>query len=584
MNPASHPKSSQPPLGTPSLVPHHSTVLVGLLLLLTYPWLNPFAPNPSPMMVPWLMAWACGVAAWWLAGSLVPQGGLWRGAPWVGAWLALWVFWVVLRTPVLNSETLFTVCALGLLALAVDIGARALSHEGLLRTVLWAWLLAALVSSFIALLQYLELAHYFYPLMNIATQGEAFGNLRQRNQFATLANIGLAVLLLGPLLKGAKPTGEGLLKKWWSLLWPYLAMGLLVKANVASVSRTGTIGLLLVVALAWVWRGRKDPRVKWMAIAAPVVYVLAALSLPTVGEWFTGRPGNSLFARLDMGGLQMCTSRKALYLNVMELIAQQPWLGWGWRELSFAHYQAQYSGPRFCDILDNAHNLPLQLAVELGIPAAAALMLGLLVPILLAKPWRETVGTRQVAWGVLVLLALHSMLEYPLWYGPFLMAFGLCLGLLWPDQAAASSKAGPDKPTPEPVQAAFYARTLAATAGVLAVLFAAIAFLSMSQNFMTPASRSDTLAAFNERWPAGYWLFARQTQFAHLVTTTLEESDPAQRYALASALLHYSPEPRVVAAQLEAGENLGLPLVQRQAMERQFASIYPAEYKDWKNR
>jgi O-antigen ligase len=565
-----------------------------LLCLLAYPWLNPFAPNPSPTMVPWLAAWFCGIAAWWRVGMLAPEG-LWRGASWIAAWLAVWVLVVVWRTPMLNSETLFTVCALGLLALAVDMGARAAGHVGILRTVMWAWLLASLLSSVIALLQYLELARYFYPLMNIATDGEAFANLRQRNQFATLANMGLAVLLLGGVQGSSKaalsrqspPPALSIFQKWWPSLWPWLAMGLLVKANAASVSRTGMIGLLMVVAFAVMWRGRSDKRLRLLACAAPVVYVLAALCLPYVSQWFTGHMGNSLFVRLDLSGLQSCTSRKALYLNVLELIAQKPWLGWGWRELSFAHYEAQYDSTRFCEILDNAHNLPLQLAVELGVPAATLLVLGFLVPVVKAQPWRERVGVRQLAWAILALLMLHSLLEYPLWYAPFLMAFGLCLGLLWPDKslaASASGAASEDTSFRSPASSAspwFLPRTLGAIAGIIAVLFASVAFMSMSQSFLPPDARSAALWSFNQRWPVAYWLFARQSQFAHLVTHSLEESDPAQRYALATALLHYSPEPRVVKAQLEAAEKLGLPLAQREAMARQFEAVYPAEYKEW---
>ena len=561
-----------------------------LLCLLAYPWLNPFAPNPAPMMVPWLAAWLCAIAAWWQVSILAPEG-LWRGASWIAAWLALWVLVIVVRTPVLNSETLFTVCALGLLALAVDMGARAAGHGGILRTVLWAWLLAALISSVIALFQYLELAKYFYPLMNIATDGEAFANLRQRNQFATLANMGLAVLLLGGLQGSphiaSTRQGESIevsgFQKWWPVLWPWLAMGLLVKANAASVSRTGMIGVLMVAGLAWVWRGRTDKRIRLLALAVPLVYVLAALCLPYVSQWFTGHMGHSLFVRLELSGLQSCTSRKALYLNVLELIAQKPWLGWGWRELSIAHYEAQYSSTRFCEILDNAHNLPLQLAVELGLPAAALLVLGFLVPVVKAQPWRERVGVRQLAWAILALLLLHSMLEYPLWYAPFLMAFGLCLGLLWPAPSVVAS-ASEDASFQSLLSSAtpwFLPRTIGAVAGVVAVLFASAAFMSMSQSFLPPDARSATLWSFNQRWPAANWIFARQSQFAHLVTHSLEESDPAQRYALASALLHYSPEPRVVKAQLEAAEKLGLPLAQREAMARQFKAVYPAEYKEW---
>lgn len=561
-----------------------------LLCLLAYPWLNPFAPNPSPMMVPWLAAWFCVIAAWWRVSTLDPVG-IWRGASWIATWLALWVLVIVVRTPVLNSETLFTLCALGLLALAVDMGARAAGHEGILRTVLWAWLLAALVSSVIALLQYVELAKHFYPLMNIATEGEAFANLRQRNQFATLSNMGLAVLLLGGLHSRSSASAlehdafnaSSGFQKWWPVLWPWLAMGLLVKANAASVSRTGMIGLVIVAVLALIWHGRTDKRVRLLAVAAPLVYGLAALCLPYVGQWFTGHMGNSLFVRLDLSGLQSCTSRKALYLNVLELIAQKPWLGWGWRELSFAHYEAHYSGPRFCEILDNAHNLPLQLAVELGIPAAFLLLMGLFVPVIKAKPWGETMPVRQLAWAVLTLLMLHSMLEYPLWYGPFLMAFGLCLGLLWPGRQAKDLANEIHLASVGGSSNGFLLRTVGAVAAALAVLFASVAFMSMSQIFVAPSARSEILWNFNQRWPLGYWLFARQSQFAQLVTQNPNDADPAQRYALATALLHYSPEPRVVQAQLEAAEKLGLPQAQREAMARQFEAVYPADFKEWKS-
>jgi hypothetical protein len=73
----------------------------------------------------------------------------------------------------------------------------------------------------------------------------------------------------------------------------------------------------------------------------------------------------------------------------LHLIAQQPWLGWGWGELSFAHYVTLYDGPRFVEILDNAHNLPLHLAVELGIPAAVLICGGFAWLVLSARPWRE---------------------------------------------------------------------------------------------------------------------------------------------------------------------------------------------------
>ena len=48
-----------------------------------------------------------------------------------------------------------------------------------------------------------------------------------------------------------------------------------------------------------------------------------------------------------------------------------------------------------------------------------------------------------VAWSVLALILMHSLVEYPLWYGPFQMAFGLALGLLMPPLLAALPEPGP---------------------------------------------------------------------------------------------------------------------------------------------
>ena len=79
------------------------------------------------------------------------------------------------------------------------------------------------------------------------------------------------------------------------------------------------------------------------------------------------------------------------------LIAQKPWLGWGWGELDYAHFITLYPGARFCDILDNAHNLPLHLAVELGVPLAVVLCGGGLVAGL-ARPALARAGSQPAAW------------------------------------------------------------------------------------------------------------------------------------------------------------------------------------------
>jgi O-antigen ligase len=566
-----------------------------VLALMAYPWLNPIAPNPSPMVVPWLFAWVCGLLAWWAIGTLAP-GGVWRGASWLALWLAAWVLVVVWRSPSINGETMFTLGALALMAAAVDIGARAQQRSMLVRLVVGAWLLAAVLSSVMALCQYFDVARYFFPVMNISTQGEAFGNLRQRNQFATLANMGLACLVFfwsalrigtralkgthafggarAPMGTAAQGVAPALAPSPWrrrfQLAAPWLALVVLMAANAASVSRTGMMGVMAITGLALLWRRHLPRRQMQLALAAPLVYWAAALVLPYLANWATGTMGNSLFIRLELAGLSSCTSRKALYFNVWELIAARPWTGWGWRELAFAHYETAYTTPRFCEILDNAHNLPLHLAVELGIPAALVLLVPLLAMTLLARPWREANPVRQLAWVVVMLLVLHSMLEYPLWYGPFILAFGLCLGLLWPGEASSPRQASAAK-----------LRVGMLVAGLVLLCYASFSYVRMSQFFTT---KEDRLTLFAPSLDGNYgpnFLYANQTNFATLVTGQLAPDNAAQRFEMASALLHYSPEPRIIEAQLDAARQLEKPATEIAAYERQYKAVYPEDYAKW---
>ncbi len=203
-----------------------------------------------------------------------------------------------------------------------------------------------------------------------------------------------------------------------------------------------------------------------------------------------------------------------------------------------------YDGPRFCEILDNAHNLPLQLAVELGIPVALLVCAGFTWWALRQRPWREADPTRQLAWSVLAAILLHSLLEYPLWYGPFQMAFWICIGLLWRPTLALDEVSYSTK---NPLNS-LVARILKASLAIILIAttaFAAWDYNRVSQIYLAPvardaAYRSDTLEKIGESW-----FFDNQLRFAQLLGTPLTPQNAEWTFNTATALLHYSPEPRV---------------------------------------
>lgn len=560
-------------------MPFHPAAAAALLAL---PWLWPWTGGPSVPVVPWL-------------------------------------------------ATLGSV-ALALL-LAPGVSARGAGDESrLVQVAATSWLLAAGVSALMGVAQFAgwpavwaaagadgaggqvaALARWGASWVNMPPAGEVYGNLRQRNQFATLMNIGVAALLvvawrasprglprhtprrvaaLTPGARGADAdsatrananaqagieteteTGTQMTAPtawaWAKGLAPWMLAALLVAGNVLSKSRTGLAELVLLCALAWVWAAHRPCVLRRGVAALLPLYAVFSVALTALGS-------PAVWQRMT-DNMPACSSRLTLWRNVLELIAEKPWGGWGWGELDYAHYAHLYRGERFCDILDNAHNLPLHLAVELGLPLALAVCALVGWGVWRGKPWRETHPARQLAWSVLAVLALHSLLEYPLWYGPFQLALWLSLGVLW------------RVPRPEPIASPDFKenwplapvkwRLLA----IILILFTAgVAwdYHRISQIYRLPedraaAYRTDTLAKVS-----GSWLFASPVAFAALTLTPLTPDNAAQQFAQATALLHYSPEPRIIERVIESAVMLHHDDAALWHLAR-FRAAFPAEHAAW---
>lgn len=261
-----------------------------------------------------------------------------------------------------------------------------------------------------------------------------------------------------------------------------------------------------------------------------------------------------------------------------QLIDQRPWTGWGWGwgELEYAHFMTDYEGPRFCDLLDNAHNLPLHVAVELGIPRAV--LLGLVVGGLLlrVRPWRPAGPDSVLAWSVLGMIALHSMLEYPLWYGQFQLALGLAVGAAWAGVGTASS------PTLNSGSAPYARRAggLLACTAVAAAAYAAWDYYRVSQLYLSPAQRASTYQDQTLDKVRDSRLFGLQVAFAEYTVTPLTQDTAPHLHALGLALLHYSPESRVVEKLIDSARLLGREGEADFYLER-YRSVYPLDYARW---
>jgi hypothetical protein len=420
--------------------------------------------------------------------------------------------------------------------------------------------------------------------INHTELGEAFGNLRQRNQFATLMDIGLASLLWLSndfSQTKAKQSIETALRTS-SLYFSLLVAVFLSFANAASSSRTGLIQLVLLFTLTIAWQFcpatavqvTKPLRNSWyIALTAVGAYAIATFVLP----WLAGLDplSNGAWARLRTGD-SLCSSRTTLWSNVLHLIAQKPWTGWGWGELDYAHFITLYPGPRFCDILDNAHNLPLHIAVELGLPAALVACLCVIGLIWRGKPLVESDGNRRIAWGVLAVIGLHSLLEYPLWYGPFQAAALLSLWQLYSSSAQTIRKAQINGARPY-VRAAM---GVAALAVIAACAFTAWQYQLASQIYLPQEGRMTDYQEDTLRKISHVAFYQDQVRFADLTTTDLEPKNAQSVHDLALDMLHFSPESRVVELVIESAELLGRQDEVRFYSVR-YQAAFPESYAKW---
>ncbi len=322
------------------------------------------------------------------------------------------------------------IATLGLIALAAILtlhGASwgAAGAPSIFKAFATALLLAGLCGVVMAVVQIFDVARLtqtFIALPPIA--GRASGNLGQANQFAdTLLWALLALLAL------AQPRAvDGARSRGVQVLVAIVALSL-VFATVLTGSRTALVGIALMALWGLVDRGlAKSSRI--VLATAPVA---AALMIGLLGLWSQSHAAR---VQLEHSATDVTAFRGEIWGQALQLIASQPWLGVGWGQFNFAWTLTSFT-PRSAGLVSNAHNLPLQLAVELGVPLAL-LMIGLLV-------WALWTGARRLgrlpgttgmqsraALMVVVVVGLHSMLEYPLWFAyllfPAAWAWGFALG------------------------------------------------------------------------------------------------------------------------------------------------------------
>jgi O-antigen ligase len=318
--------------------------------------------------------------------------------------------------------------AAALLLLLAGAGTRAQEHahaQAVFTALCWAWVLAGVLNVGVALIQVFlpaKLPADWVAISGLA--GRAVGNLRQPNHLSSLllwSCIAVVALLELRRLRAS---------------WAAALMVLMVFSVVLTASRTGLVSVLALAAWG-IFDRRLSRTARVLLLAAPAVYGLSALGMTGWAHLSQHTFGGA--KRLEESALG--GSRLAILIDTLALIRQQPWWGVGFGEFNFAWSLTPFP-QRPSPFFDHTHNLPLQLAVELGLPLASLVMALLLWALWRAArlAWRAPVDQRSTELGVaqrcavlmVCMIGLHSLVEYPLWYSYFLLpaawAWGFALG------------------------------------------------------------------------------------------------------------------------------------------------------------
>jgi O-antigen ligase len=285
-----------------------------------------------------------------------------------------------------------------------------------------AFIFSFFVNAVFVALQILHKLGYSVPIPRL----QGYGMVAQANNFAdfiSLAIVSLLYLYSKKLIK-------------FKILSISLLAGLLMLSLAGS--RSSMLYLLAIIALSLVLHLRfqkegtdtsTSKNLLKISIALLPLFVIIQLLLAAY------LPASLLIHTpisrgIDAISTQSASLRWQFWQTSLNLFFQHPWLGIGagqmrWQTFLLIDHSAANPAHIF---FEHAHNLFLNLLAEMGLIAGLIVFLGL-------ATWLKSFFKHQTldleTWwllGLVAIIGIHSLLEYPLWYTYFLGVFAFLLG------------------------------------------------------------------------------------------------------------------------------------------------------------
>ena len=339
----------------------------------------------------------------------------------------------------------------------------------------------------------------------------------------------------------------------------------LLIAVVLSTSRTGAllVGIISVWGLFESWRARQ---LKWMLLLALPTYLLLryiAVQIDLQGLLpFHGTNRQGLISTAIEGDYW----RQIIWAKSLALIQAHPVWGVGFGNIAYAMFTETLPVPS-ASVTEHAHNLFLQITVELGAPIAAAWAFILAVLIVRSRHALRTFEGRGLAFFLLAVM-IHSLLEYPLWYAYFLLPSAFALGVFTqigalaraemraPPMSPMKGSLGVDSAGAVPNKAATYAKAVG-IGGVFTIILALFGLWDYGK--VSPSYELNSSIPLPDRVIQSYKsvLFLNLADYSALNLTGVSPAAAAVQLRLANRVAHFRFDPQVAATHAAAAALTG---------------------------
>lgn len=279
-------------------------------------------------------------------------------------------------------------------------------------------LVAGLLSSFMAVVQWLNLESYLYGIMGLRGN-RPYANFGQPNNLSTF----LVMALMGGLY---------LYEKKKASLWLLIPSSLILLFTITlTQSRTAWI-VCIFFFFYWIYKQHKNnPRFNFpkLLLWTSLYFLIAGYLLPYLTQFMTSHLDTgvthtaSIVQRAGSGH-----ERLGMWMQILHAISERPLFGYGWNQTSIAVVESiEFNTVQVW--FNSAHNIVLDLLIWNGVPLGV-LIIGYLSLWLLWLNKTAKDSTSIIAIMMVCAILIHAMFEFPQRYAYFLLPMGFLLGLI----------------------------------------------------------------------------------------------------------------------------------------------------------